>query len=88
MVNSSSTASGFNCFVRITDLIPSRYGVLFEVDDYPARQPSDRVTFSLLMINRFLMLEASRMVMIWEFVSSVSACLHIYVMYIYYAVLI
>jgi hypothetical protein len=45
MVNGSSTASGLNCFVRITDLIPSRYGVLFEVDDYPARQPSDRVNF-------------------------------------------
>ena len=45
MVSGSSTASGLNCFVRIADLIPSRYGVLFEVDDYPARQPSDRVTF-------------------------------------------
>jgi hypothetical protein len=44
MVSGSSTASGLNCFVRIADLIPSRYGVLFEVDDYPARQPSDRVT--------------------------------------------
>jgi hypothetical protein len=42
MVSGSSTASGF---VRIADLIPSRYGVLFEVDDPPARQPSDRVTF-------------------------------------------
>jgi hypothetical protein len=85
MVNSSSTASGLNCFVRITDLIPSRYGVLFEVDDYPARQPSDRVTppSFLLIINPFLMFEASRMVMIWEIVSSVSACLHIYVMCIY-----
>jgi hypothetical protein len=44
-VASSNTATGVNCFVRIADLIPSRYGVLFEVDDYPARQPSDRVTF-------------------------------------------
>jgi hypothetical protein len=45
MVSSLRTASGLNCFVRIADLIPSRYGVLFEVDDYPARQPSDRVIF-------------------------------------------
>jgi hypothetical protein len=45
MVSGSSTASGLNCFVRIADMIPSRYGVLFEVDDPPARQPSDRVTF-------------------------------------------
>jgi hypothetical protein len=42
MVSGSSTASGF---VGIADLIPSRYGVLFEVDDPPARQPSDRETF-------------------------------------------
>jgi hypothetical protein len=45
MVSGSSTASGLNCFVCIADLMPSRYGMLFEVDDYPARQPSDRVTF-------------------------------------------
>jgi hypothetical protein len=37
-----------HCFIRIADLIPSRYGVFFEVDDYPARQPSDLVTFFLL----------------------------------------
>jgi hypothetical protein len=28
----------------MADLIPSRYGVLFEVDDPPARPLSDRVT--------------------------------------------
>jgi hypothetical protein len=44
-VASSDTAAGVNCFVRIADLIPSRYGVLFQVDDYPARHPSDCVTF-------------------------------------------
>jgi hypothetical protein len=37
--------SGLSCFVCIVNLIPPRYGALFEVDDYPARQPSDRVNF-------------------------------------------
>jgi hypothetical protein len=31
MVNGSSTASGLSCFVLIADLIPPRYGALFEL---------------------------------------------------------
>jgi hypothetical protein len=30
MVSGSSTASGLYCFVRIADLIPSRYGVFLK----------------------------------------------------------
>jgi hypothetical protein len=59
--------------------MPSRYGLLFEVDDYPARQPSDRVTF--FPLDHQSVPQASPMVMIWEMVSSVSACSHIYYVY-------
>jgi hypothetical protein len=41
---------------HVMSQIPSRYGVLFEIDDYPARQPSDRVTFFPWITNRFLRL--------------------------------
>jgi hypothetical protein len=41
---SKPSPDGANFIVRLADLIPSRYGIMTEVVDYP-RQPSDRVTF-------------------------------------------